>query len=373
MKVGVLTGGGDCPGLNQCIRGVVLRGLEHGDQLIGICLGWKGLLDLTVGTVPLELAAMDDLIDKGGTFIETSRTNPRKEPDGMKKVADNMKALGLDALVAIGGDDTLGVANDLCKMGLRAVGAPKTMDNDIMETDYSFGFFSAVNVATDAVDRLRDTARSHRRVMILEVMGRHAGWVALAAGLAGGADWILIPETAGAIDILEDAIKEGDQETAKREVEKTHAEIDKMCDHIQDLRARGKRWAVVVVSEGIAYPISKETGAEVDAFGHLRLRGAGEYVDSRMEQVLMERGESIDHRQMAPAHIIRGGSPTPFDRILATRLGMKAMDLVHEGKFGYMAALQGGEIVAVPIEAAVRDTKSVPVELYEEAKTLFTR
>lgn len=344
MKIGVLTGGGDCPGLNPAIRAIVLRALDYGDELIGIRRGWAGLLDGSV--CDLNLAVVEDLIRQGGTYLESSRTNPFKKEEDVRKTVATMEKLGLDALIALGGEDTLGVANKLAKMGQKTVGVPKTMDNDLCETDYTFGFDSACQVAVEAGDRLRDTARSHGRVMVLEVMGRHAGWVALEAGVGAGADWVLIPEVP--------------------------MDMDEMCAHLSSLRDRGKNYALVVVSEGVEVP--KEEGSEeevvVDSFGHvsLRARGVGDFVTQEIEA-----RTGFETRLSVLGHIIRGGAPSAFDRMLATRLGIKAVELVHEGKFGMMASLKGNEIVGVPLELAVARLKLVPSELYYELKTLWNK
>lgn len=342
MRVGVLTGGGDCPGLNPAIRGVVLRGRVHGFEFVGLELGWRGLLEKL--TVPLDLPQVEEIIRLGGTILGSSRTNPfRKDrAEDAERCVRNFRELGLDALVAIGGEDTLGVAHKMTRLGLPVVGVPKTMDNDLEGTDYTFGVDSAVAVAVDAADRLLDTGRSHRRIMVLEVMGRHAGWVALYTGMAAGADWILIPEVA--------------------------PDLDEMCAALKRKWERGRQWGLVVVSEGTELVGLDEAGAEVDAFGHvvLRERHVGEHV----AQIIEER-TGIETRHAVLGHIQRGGSPTPFDRILGTRVGVLAADLVRDGQWGMMAALRGTEVIAVPLEHAVARLKTVPVELYEVAKSLF--
>jgi len=340
MRLGVLTGGGDCPGLNPALRAVVMRALDYGDECVGIKAGWAGLISNDAG--PLTLDMVDDIISRGGTILESSRTNPFRRDDDLEATLRNINGLQLDTIIALGGEDTLGVAHKLLKLGVKTVGIPKTMDNDLNRTDYTFGFDSAVAVATDAADRLRDTARSHRRVMVLEVMGRHAGWVALAAGVAGGADWILIPEVA--------------------------LDLDEMCAHLSHLRERGRNHALVVVSEGVEITEAEQTTATADDFGHviLRERGVGEFIAKEIEQ-----RAGFESRLAVLGHIVRGGSPTAFDRLLATRLGIKAVDLVHEGKFDYMASLTNNQYIGVPLEEAVQELKTVPHELYQEVKTLF--
>ncbi|HUT74058.1 MAG TPA: ATP-dependent 6-phosphofructokinase [Armatimonadota bacterium] len=340
MRLGVLTGGGDCPGLNPALRAVVMRAMDFGDECVGIKLGWGGLIN--GDTVPLTIDVVDDIISRGGTILESSRTNPFKREQDLQATLDHIQELKLDVIIALGGEDTLGVAHKLFKLGVHTVGVPKTMDNDLNRTDYTFGFDSAVQVATDAADRLRDTARSHRRVMVLEVMGRHAGWVALETGVAGGADWILIPEEP--------------------------LDLDEMCGHLGKLRERGKHHGLVVVSEGVEVTEADHTAAHTDDFGHvvLRERGVGEFVAKEIE----ERA-GFETRLAVLGHIVRGGAPTAFDRMLATRLGIRAVDLAHEGKFGYMASLTNNQYVGVPLEQAVAELKTVPHELYQEIKTLF--
>jgi len=340
VRVGVLTGGGDVPGLNPAIRAVVMRLLDHGHEPVGLSRGWLGLIEGLAE--PLTLESVDEIISRGGTILGSSRTNPLKRDEDLDKCLDNVRVLGLDAIVAIGGEDTLSVASNLHKLGVNTVGIPKTMDNDLSETDYTFGFDTAVNIAVEAVDRLRDTAKSHQRVMVLEVMGRHAGWVALYTGIAGGADWILIPEVA--------------------------PDLDEMCGHLVEVWNRGKTYAIVVASEGIDLPQAEEESISVDAFGHviLRERGVGNFLAREIEE-----RTGFETRSAALGHVQRGGPPTMFDRVLATRLGLKAADMVNAGEFGKMSAIQNNRIVAVDMERAISELKTVPIELYEEAKTLF--
>ena len=340
MKVGILTGGGDCPGLNAAIRAVVLRLLDHGHEPLGLSRGWLGLMDGL--TEPLTLGRVDEIISTGGTILGSSRTNPLKKDEDLDKCLDNVNVLGLDAIVAIGGEDTLGVAHNLHKLGVKTVGIPKTMDNDLSGTDYTFGFDTAVSVAVDAVDRLRDTARSHHRAMVLEVMGRHTGWVALYTAVAGGADWVLIPEVP--------------------------PDLGEMCEHLISVRERGRPHSIVVASEGIVLPQAEEEGISVDAFGHviLRERGVGDFLAKEIES-----RAGFETRSAVLGHIQRGGSPTVFDRVLATRLGLKAADMVDSGEFGMMSAIQSNRIVSADMQEAVSRLKTVPIEMYEEARLLF--
>lgn len=342
MKIGVLTGGGDCSGLNPAIRGVVMRAMDYNYEVIGITEGWKGLI--TSETIPLKISDVEEIMSRGGTIIGTSRTNPfKKEKEDVKKVMDNFRKIGLEALIAIGGEDTLGVANRLYKLGIPVVGVPKTMDNDLSATDYTFGFDTATTVAMEALERLRDTARSHRRVIILEVMGRHAGWVALFTAVGGGADWVLIPE-------------------------KT-VDFESMCTHLKEVHQR-KLYALVVVSEGINLPTETgaETKPETDTFGHIILkeRGVGERVAREIE-----RRTGIETRWAVIGHIQRGGAPTLFDRLFAFRAGVKAVDMIREKKFGEMACLVGDEICSVSLEKAVEKLKTVSDDWYELAKVTF--
>jgi ATP-dependent phosphofructokinase / diphosphate-dependent phosphofructokinase len=345
-KVGVLTGGGDCPGLNAVIRAVTRRSLARGYTTIGIREGWRGLVDgrfMELG--PREISG---ILPRGGTILGTTRTNPYNTDGGVERVLENFRAQELDALVAIGGEDTLGVASRLfAEHELPVVGVPKTIDNDLSATDYTFGFDTAVFIATEAIDRLHTTAESHNRVMVVEVMGRHTGWIAVMSGIAGGADVILIPEEPITV---EDA-----------------------CDDLRRRHERGKDFSIVVVSEG--YELTYASGEKrqvaqeapaTDQFGHVRLGGVGEQLAREIEE-----RTGFESRVTVLGHVQRGGSPTPRDRVLATRYGLKAADLVEEGRFGTMAALQGDDIVAVPLADAVAKLKTVPPQWFDVAKAFF--
>jgi 6-phosphofructokinase 1 len=339
-RIGILTGGGDCPGLNPAIRGAVYRALSEGIECVGILDGWKGMIEAK--SVPLTLQDVEYIVNKGGTIVGTSRTNPYKKENGVEKCVETLKKLQLDALIAMGGEDTLGVATKLYKeKNFPVVGVPKTMDNDLSATDYTFGFDTAVTVAVDAAERLLDTGRSHRRIMVLEVMGRHAGWVALFTGLASAADWILIPEE--------------------------EVDINKMCEHLKKVYER-KKTALVIVSEGVVLPGLKTEKEELDEFGHmiLKKRGIGEQVAD-----IIEKNTGIETRVAVIGHIQRGGAPTLFDRMLGLRVGVKAVELVLEGKFGYMVALKGNEVVPVPLEEATGQLKTVSLEWIKFMKHFF--
>jgi 6-phosphofructokinase 1 len=339
-KIGILTGGGDCPGLNPAIRACVLRAHDFGYEVVGILEGYKGLIEGK--TMPLPIEEIESIVNKGGTLIGTSRTNPYKKENGAQKCVENLKKLGLDALVVMGGEDTLGAANKLyTEYKMPVVGVPKTMDNDLSATDYTFGFDTAVTIAVDAAERLIDTGRSHRRVMVLEVMGRHAGWVALFTGLGSGADWILIPEK--------------------------EPEIDKMCAHLKKAQQR-KNYALVVASEGASVPGTKTGKEALDEFGHmiLKKRGIGEHIAE-----IIEKNTGIETRVAVIGHIQRGGEPTLFDRILATRVGLKSAELVAEGKFGQMVALKGNEIVPVSLAEATAKIKTVTPEWIDLMEVFF--
>ena len=342
QRIGILTGGGDSPGLNAVIRAVVRRGIDHyGYQVLGIKKGWLGLLQDEVE--PLDLHMVSGILPKGGTILKSSRTNPLKKPDGVATILGTLERHRVDALIAVGGEDTLGVAHKLAGHGLKVVGVPKTIDNDLGATDYSFGFDTAVGIATEAIDRLHTTAESHDRVIVVEVMGRHAGWIATVSGIAGGADCILVPEVP--------------------------FDIEEVCELVQKRKARGKDFSIVVVAEG-AKPkgsgVQVTSTDKVDAFGHVRLGGIGTVVSEEIE-----KRTGIETRVTILGHVQRGGSPTPFDRVLATRFGIKAVDMVVAGDFGKMVALQGNRIVAVPLADAVKRLKTLDMGLYDIAKVFF--
>jgi ATP-dependent phosphofructokinase / diphosphate-dependent phosphofructokinase len=327
VKIGVLTGGGDCPGLNAAIRAVVYRANQRGHEVVGFLDGWKGVRDDLAR--PLSTADVSDAILRGGTMLGSSRTNPFANPEDTGKVEATLDRRGVDALVAIGGDDTLGAARELSRRGRKVVGVPKTMDNDVGATDWTFGFDSAASVAVDALARLRDTAGSHHRAVVLEVMGRHAGWVALATGLAGAADFTLLPE-----EPYDEA---------------------RLLEHVRSaVKHRG--FALVVVSEGIDLGPRKGSAGGKDEFGHelLKEREAGPEVARRIEAAT-----GIESRSAVIGHIQRGGAPTLFDRILATRMGAAAVDLIDAGRFGEVAVLRGAEVVGVPFDEALKGTKIV--------------
>src|SRR5207253_2669372 len=332
MKVGVLTGGGDCPGLNAVIRAVVRKGVFHyQDELVGFMEGWRGLLEDK--TMELDLATVGGILPRGGTILRTSRTNPAKREGGLQRCAENLKKHGCDALIAIGGDDTLSVAKKLFDKGLRVVGVPKTIDNDLAGTDFTFGFDTAVDVATEAIDRVHTTAEAHNRVIVVEVMGRDSGWIAIYSGIAGGADVILIPERP--------------------------FDLNEVAETIAQRHARGRYFSVVVVAEGarLAAGIDEQIVAEKgkkDEFGHVRLGGIGTIVAQELE-----KRTGFETRAVVLGHIQRGGSPTAFDRMLATRYGIGAIDAVHRGDFGKMVALRGTDIVTIPLREALSRTRTV--------------
>ncbi len=338
MRVGVLTGGGDCPGLNAVIRAVVRKGEQHyGDDFVGFRDGWKGPIEGR--TMPLDVERCRGILPKGGTILGSSRTNPYKLDGAVDRLKGTLSDLGVDALVAIGGEDTLGVAHKLTADGVAVVGVPKTIDNDLSATEVTFGFDTAVQVATDAIDRLHTTAESHDRVLVCEVMGRHAGWIAVYAGIAGGAAEVLVPE---------------------REFD-----VEKVCDDLKRRHEKGRFASIVVVAEG-ATP--KEgtmvvNSGELDSFGHVRLGGIGQVLAEEIEQ-----RTGFETRVTVLGHIQRGGTPTAFDRVLATRFGVAAIDAVHDGAFGHMVALQAGTIVRVPLAEAVTELKTVDPGLVEVAE-----
>lgn len=339
MRVGMLTGGGDCPGLNAVIRGAVRKGTAMGHEFVGFRDGWRGPLENH--TMQLDVDAVRGILPRGGTILGSSRTNPFSVDGGVQRITDNLAAHGCDALIAIGGEDTLGVATQLADLGVQVVGVPKTIDNDLSGTDFTFGFDTAVNIATEAIDRLHTTAESHHRVLVVEVMGRHAGWIALHSGLAGGANIILIPERP--------------------------FDIDRVCAQVES-RFATQFAPIVVVSEG-AVPQEGQMvvqSGETDAFGHVRLGGVGDRLAAEIEQ---RTGQEA--RAVVLGHVQRGGTPTAFDRWLATRFGLHAIAAVDDGDFGVMTALRGTDIVRVPLHEGTRELKTVPWELYEEAEVLF--
>jgi len=340
-KIGVLTGGGDCPGLNAVIRAVVKKSIQYDWDVIGIRNGWKGLIN---GEMELLTDySVSGILPKGGTIIGTSRTNPFKKPQDVQKVEENIKRFGIDALVAIGGDDTLGVALKLHEKGVPVVGVPKTIDNDLSGTDYTFGFDTAVSIVTDAIDRLHTTAESHHRVMVLEVMGRHAGWIATISGIAGGADEILIPEVP--------------------------FNMEKVCEHLKQRYERGKKFSIVVVAEG-AKPNEGESvvtqTSETDEFGNVRLGGIGHYLAKEIGNRM-----NVETRVIILGHVQRGGTPTAYDRVLATRFGVAAVELIKNSDFGKMVALKGNKIVSINLEEAISKTKTVDMDLYDIATIFF--
>lgn len=339
MRIGVLTGGGDCPGLNPVIRAIVRKAYNNKHEVIGFKNGWKGILE--GDTTPLDLNAISGILPKGGTILGTSRTNPYKKDNGLAKVKESFAKFKLDALIAIGGEDTLGVANKLVKDGFNVVGVPKTIDNDLNATDYTFGFDTAVNVAMECIDRLHTTAESHHRIMVAEVMGRHAGWIATYAGIAGGADVVLIPE----IPI----------------------DLDETCAILKKRHQRGRTFSIVVVAEGAKLKESDVTKDQsLDEFGHVKLGGIGEYLGKEIE-----KRTGFETRVSVLGHIQRGGSPTAYDRVLGTRFGVKAVELVEKRQFGQMVSLSGTSIVSVPLERGVEKLKTVDMGLYSIAQEFF--
>ncbi len=341
MRLGVLSGGGDCPGLNAVIRAIVRKGAkDHDFDFLGFRDGWRGPLENV--TVPLGVQEVRGILPRGGTILKSSRTNPFKVEGGVERIQENLAANGVDALIAIGGEDTLGVATRLADVGVKVVGVPKTIDNDLSGTDFTFGFDTAVNVATEAIDRLHTTAESHHRVLVVEVMGRHAGWIALHAGIAGGASAVLIPEQP--------------------------FDIEAVCAHVET-RFQTQYAPIIVVSEGA---VPAEGGdmtlvsGELDEFGHVRLGGIGD----RLAREIEKRTGS-EARAVVLGHIQRGGTPTAFDRWLATRFGLQAIDAVADGDYGRMVALRGTKIIRVPLSEGTRELKLVSAEEYDEARVFF--
>jgi phosphofructokinase-like protein len=356
VRIGVLTGGGDCPGLNAVIRAVVRKGIDaYGHAIVGFLDGWRGPLENAYEELTIE--SVRGILPRGGTILRSSRTNPFGREDAPQRIAENLRSLNIEALIAIGGEDTLGAASRLhSEHGLPILGVPKTIDNDLGGTDLTFGFDTAVQIATDAIDRLHTTAESHNRVMIVEVMGRHAGWIALHSGVAGGADVILIPERP--------------------------FDIDEVVRLIRRRHSRGRFFSIVVVAEGATplegtldearsartgpSPVLAAEGGETDEFGHQRLGGIGQL----LERELGER-TGYETRATVLGHIQRGGTPTAFDRVLATRLGLAAIDAAHERRFGVMPALRGSRIELVPLDEAVAQLRTVPPEEYQAAEAFF--
>jgi ATP-dependent phosphofructokinase / diphosphate-dependent phosphofructokinase len=341
MRIGVLTGGGDCPGLNAVIRGIVRKGINQYDhELVGFRYGWAGVVANDAADLTNETTR--GILHRGGTILGSSRTNPFKQDGGADAVRATLETQGIDALIPIGGEDTLGVARRLVEAGIAVVGVPKTIDNDLAGTDFTFGFQTAVQIATDAIDRLHTTAESHNRVIIVEVMGRHAGWIATYSGIAGGADVILVPERP--------------------------FDIDDVCDRIRRRHSGGSRFSIVVVAEG-ATPRDGDVVSEhagTDAFGHVRLGG----IAVALEKAIEER-TGFEARMTILGHVQRGGTPVAYDRVLGTRFGVAAIDAASAGDFGKMVALRGTEIVRVPLEDALAEPKLLDPALYETAEVFF--
>ena len=334
-KIGILTGGGDCPGLNAVIRAVVRRAQMFSIEVVGIRNGWQGLIEGDVE--PLTSFSVIGILPKGGTILGTSRTNPLASEENRQRLHSNFKRYGLEALIAVGGDGTLSASREMMKQGIPIVGVPKTIDNDLRGTDYTFGFDTAVNVVRDAIDRLHTTAESHHRVMVVEVMGRRVGWIATMGGLAGGADYILIPEKP--------------------------YRLDEMCAGLESRRRRGRHFSIVVVAEG-AYPAGEKPPAKIGGDGGPS--GLGYKIADEISRRL-----GVETRVTVLGHVQRGGSPTAFDRVLATRFGIHAVDLAREGRFGYMVALRGTRIEAVPLEEATAGPKEVDLAQFAEAEVFF--
>jgi phosphofructokinase-like protein len=345
MKIGMLTGGGDCPGLNAVIRAVVRKGTFHyQDEFVGFMEGWRGLLEDK--SMPLDLETVGGILPRGGTILRTSRTNPAKKPDGIEQCMATLKRYGCDALIAIGGDDTLSVAQKLFQNGVNVVGVPKTIDNDLNGTDFTFGFDTAVNVATGAIDRVHTTAEAHNRVIVVEVMGRNSGWIAIYSGVAGGADVILIPEVP--------------------------FDIEKVAELIRQRHARGRYFSIVVAAEGAKFAHASDSlvvqNLGKDEFGHERLGGIGNVLAQEIE-----KRTGFETRSVVLGHIQRGGTPSAFDRVLATRYGLGAIDMVHRGEWGKMAALRGNHIISIPLLDAISTNRKVDPELIEVANGILDK
>jgi len=345
MRIGILTGGGDCPGLNAVIRGIVIRADKENYEIFGFTDGWRGVLESKGEDLTKE--KVEDIHREGGTILGTSRTNPFKEEKGLEKIKNTLKDREINVLIAIGGDDTLGVANKLYKEGIKTIGVPKTIDNDLSCTDYTFGFDTAINIAVEAIDRLHTTAKSHHRVLIVEIMGRYAGWITLEAGIGGGAHIILIPEVP--------------------------FDLDKVCQILLQRKKRGKSYSIVAVAEGakaakgskfLSREITKEE--KTDSFGNIMLGGIAKVLEKEIS-----KRTGIETRSVVLGHLQRGGRPSAFDRFLATRFGIKAVEMIKEGKIGQMASLRGTEIISVPLEEAVGKTKQVPASLYQETAEIL--
>ena len=347
MKIGMLTGGGDCPGLNAVIRAVVRKGIfTYGDEFVGFMEGWRGLVDDT--TMVLDLDAVGGILPRGGTILRTSRTNPSKRADGIDRCLAALEKNKIEALIAIGGDDTLSVAQKLHEAGAKVVGVPKTIDNDLGGTDYTFGFDTACNIVCEALDRVHTTAEAHNRVMVVEVMGRDAGWIALYSGIAGGADVILIPERP--------------------------FDVDKVADSLRQRHARGRYFSIVVVAEGAKFSSQAGQGSPVlqdmdkDEFGHVKLGGIANILAREIE-----KRTGFETRAVILGHIQRGGSPSAFDRVLATRYGLGAIDMVHRGEFGCMAALRANKIVSITLSEAISKNRVVDAEMIQIVDGLFEK
>jgi len=347
MRIGMLTGGGDCPGLNAVIRAVVRKGIfTYEDEFVGFMEGWRGVIDEKI--MPLGLEAVAGILPRGGTILRTSRTNPSKRTDGIDRCLASLQKNKIDALIAIGGDDTLSVAQRLHERGVKVVGVPKTIDNDLGGTDYTFGFDTACNIVCEALDRVHTTAEAHNRVMVVEVMGRDAGWIALYSGIAGGADVILIPERA--------------------------FDVDKVANSIRQRHERGRYFSIVVVAEGAKFSSEPGQGSPVlqdmgkDEFGHVKLGGIANILAREIE-----KRTGYETRAVVLGHIQRGGSPSAFDRVLATRYGLGAIDMVHRGEFGCMAALRANKIVSIQLAEAISRNRVVDDEMIRIVDGLFEK
>jgi ATP-dependent phosphofructokinase / diphosphate-dependent phosphofructokinase len=345
MKIGMLTGGGDCPGLNAVIRAVVRKGIFHyRDEFVGFLEGWRGLIDDM--SMPLDLESVSGILPRGGTILRTSRTNPSKRSDGLEQCIATLGKYNIEALIAIGGDDTLSVAQKLYEKGIKVVGVPKTIDNDLSGTDYTFGFDTACNIVCEAIDRVHTTAEAHNRVMVVEVMGRDAGWIALYSGIAGGADVILIPERP--------------------------FDVDQVAESIRHRHERGRYFSIIVVAEGAKFSSQSANGAPVlqdmgkDEFGHAKMGGVANILAREIE-----KRTGYETRAVVLGHIQRGGSPSAFDRVLATRYGLASVDMVHRGEFGRMAALRSNKIISIPLKEAIARNRTVDDEMIQITDGLF--